>query len=388
MAVRRIIWGILCIAALVAISTYGGIIAYCFFFFCLGLPLVSLLYLLYVHERFYLYQEIETRNLVSNQPAAYRFTLQNEDVTAYTGIEVKLYEDFSKVDGLEDQRQFLLLPGDHAEFSTKLICRYRGEYDVGVKGLVITDFFGLFRLPYAMPSVIRAIVLPRVVTLPKLRSIPQQTLIREMTQSQEQTQMDPETRDYREGDPLHRIHWKATARLHTLKVRRETGLRKQGIMIFLDTERISDKMSLYLPAENKMLEITIALLHYFLSENMGLTILWEDGKLWIREAANLAQFDAIYRELSAVSFQQGRDAEHILEQYQKMGNWAQAKLLFLVVHQITPSLFLRGEEMAKKGQTVILYVVTEEDISGYCKQSDQRLQIIAVKPEQELEEVL
>jgi uncharacterized protein (DUF58 family) len=385
---RRILWGILCIASLVSISTYGGIIAYSFFFFCLGLPFISALYLLYVHGRFHIYQEAETRNFICGQPTAYRFILQNDDITAYTGIEVKLFEDFSQVEGLTDHKQFLLLPGEHEEITTRLTCRYRGEYDVGVKALVISDFFGLFRLRYPMPSVIRAIVLPRVVTLASLRSIPQLTSIRQMSHTREQTEIDPVVRDYRDGDPLHKIHWKASARAQTLKVRTEEGLRRQGIVIFLDTHRISDRMTDYLPSENQVLEITIALLTYFLTQNMQLSLIWEDQTLLRREAANEAQFELIYKELSYLSFQPNRQPEPTLNQLTQTGQFAEVQILFLVLQQITAPLFIQAEAMAQKGKTVILYIVTTDDISAYTKQGGQRLQIIAIKPDQAVEDIL
>jgi uncharacterized protein (DUF58 family) len=344
--------------------------------------------LLYVHQRFHIYQEAATRNFICGQPTAYRFILQNDDITAYTGIEVKLFDDFSQVEGLTDRKQFLLLPGEHEEIATRLTCRYRGEYDVGVKGLVISDFFGLFRLHYPMPSVIRAIVLPRVVTLNSLRSIPQLTSIREMSYTMERTEIDPVVRDYQEGDPLSKIHWKATARAQTIKVRTEEGLRRQGIVLFLDTCRISDRMTDYLPSENKVIEITIALLAYFLAQNMQLSLIWEDQQLIRREVASSAQFELIYKELSYLSFQQVRKPEATLRQFTQGGHFQEFQILFLVVQKITAPLFIIAETMAQKGKTVILYVVTTDDIFAYVRQGGQRLQIIQVKPDQELVEVL
>jgi uncharacterized protein (DUF58 family) len=388
MAIRRILWGILSIASIVCISTYGGIIAYSLFFFCLGLPLISALYLLYVHQRFHIYQEAATRNFICGQPTPYRFVLQNDDITAYTGIEVTLFEDFSQVEGLTDHKQFLLLPGEHEEITTRITCRYRGEYDVGVKALVISDFFGLFRLRYPMPSVIRAIVLPRVVTLPTLRSIPQLTAVRQMPHTREQTEIDPVVRDYRDGDPLHRIHWKASARAQTLKVRTEEGLRRQSIALFLDTRRISDRMTDYLPSENQVLEITIALLTHFLTQNMPLSLIWEDRQLIRREAAIGAQFEPIYKELSHLSFQPNRQPEQTLSGLVQTGQFAEVKYLFLILQQITTSIYMLAEAMAQKSKTVILYIITTDDISAYTKQGGQRLQIIAIKPDQAVEDVL
>jgi uncharacterized protein (DUF58 family) len=373
---------------LVAISTNGGVIAYTFFFLCPGVVLISFLYLLYVRTHFYIYQETQTRNLTCGQPVSYRFRLQNEDVTAYTGIEVKLYSDFSSVEGLPDQKSFLLLPGEEAEFTTKLICKYRGEYDVGVKALAISDFFGLFRIQYKMPSVIRALVIPRVVTLSALKSVPVLISATELEQTDDVSQTDPVVREYREGDPLRRIHWKASARTMTLKVRQESGLRKNGVVIAFDTQRSSKEMAAFLPIENQILEIVIALLYYFANQNTHTRVIWSQSRTISRECVGAKQFEPIYKELSAVSFAKSEKIETTIAYAIQNRITEEARILFLVLSKMTPTVFLHTEKWSREGKTVVIVIVTKDDVTEYVKQSGRRRQFIAISPEEDISKVL
>lgn len=57
----------------------------------------------------------------------YRLILANEDFIPFTGIRV----------------------------DTRMYCKYRGTYPVGVKSVSVTDFLGLFTITYPMKSQIR-----------------------------------------------------------------------------------------------------------------------------------------------------------------------------------------------------------------------------------------
>ena len=173
--------------------------------------------------------------------------------------------------------EYELLPGDKFTHETKLVCKYRGEYEVGVKELVITDFFRLFRLRYPVPGAIRALVLPKLVRLRELNSIADLSVYLQREAFIRKTEPDVVVRDYAEGDSLRQIHWKATARERKLKVRNRTGEEKQGIVLFCDTKRYAKDAKKYLPVENKLLEVLLALGYFFAEKNMPYTVYFDQN---------------------------------------------------------------------------------------------------------------
>ena len=85
---NRLILAALWIFSLVGISFYGGPLTYGFFAVMTILPIVLLLYLLLVLARFKIYQHLESREIVSNHKIPFYFTLQNEDLFAFSAVRV------------------------------------------------------------------------------------------------------------------------------------------------------------------------------------------------------------------------------------------------------------------------------------------------------------
>ena len=68
---RRIVFFLLWILSLVGITFFGGTISYGLFWTMTFIPILSLFYLLMVFVQFRVYQEIESRTVVSKQPTPY-----------------------------------------------------------------------------------------------------------------------------------------------------------------------------------------------------------------------------------------------------------------------------------------------------------------------------
>lgn len=385
---RRILWFILWLLSLAAITIYGGVIGYTWFFGALLMPVISASYLLYVYIRFLVYQKIDTRNIVCGQSVPYYFILQNNDFTVYAGVQVKLFSDFSFVENIPDQTVYRIYPGEKYRFDTRLTCKYRGEYDVGVSEISLSDFFGLFRLTYRMPSVIHALVVPKIVPLSDLKSLRNSNLSAEQLFEYEKTEPDVLVRSYIEGDPPKRIHWKATAVSGEIKTRLYTGSAKKRMLIFTDFERIQEKDAVRIPLESKLLECVIALLYYFASHHSQTQLVWLGRELCSRNVAYLESFDQAYHELSALSFQEKRSFDLLLQECERARIKQEDGIIFWVVHELSELLMHKAEDMTQSGNMLIVYVVTDADISAYYKQINTRLHLIRVGVEQNVEEVL
>lgn len=385
---RRIGLLILWLLSLVAISVYGGNISYSFFWTVTLLPAVSGLYLFYVYLRFLVYQKLDTRNIVCGQSVPYCFILQNHDFTAYAGVQVKLFSDFSYVEQVPDSTSYRLFPGGRCQFDTQLTCKYRGEYDVGVKEIILTDFFNIFRLKYEMPSTIRALVIPKIVQLQELRSIADINLEARQMNDYEQTEPDVLVRNYIEGDSLRQIHWKATAATGELKTRLYTGMTKQKIVLFADFERTEEKPQIRIPSENKVLECVIALLYFFMNKHTQARLVWLGNELQSRECVQPEGFETIYQELSSLLFFSGQSFEKLLEELQYRNMLYEGSIQFWVVHQVNEQIMSLAQLITQKGKQLVIYAITGEDLSSYRKQTNARLRLIQMDSEQNLDEVL
>lgn len=385
MKIRRICLGVFFILSLIAISLYGGAVSYCLFYAAVLVPAVSLLYIFYVFLRFRVYQEIQTRNIVAGQPVSYSFILKNEGMTVFTSVAVKVHADFSFVEEVPDNREFRLFPGEKMEFHTKLTCKYRGDYEVGVKKIVITDFWGLFRFEYRMRSNTEALVKPKIIKPESLSEIPEIEVFIQSQTVKEKNEADLTVRDYVRGDSLKKIHWKSTAKSGSLKVRNEIGALRQKLILLADFERISERMEDYLPVENKVLEILIALLYYFALHNIPVELLWKAMGTEKRSVVEMNGFSQIYKELSALYFQREKDFATFFSEITQGNLLAGGTILFFVLQKIDEYIFTGISQLASAGKIIMVFVVTSADISEYVRQRSSRMQIVAVGPEEEIE---
>ncbi len=113
----------------------------------------------------------------------------------------------------------------------------RGRYQLGPLSIRLTDPFGMCELTRAFSSRDTLVVTPPVQELPLV------PLAGEWTGSGESRSRslasagedDAGTREYRQGDDLRRVHWRSTARLGQLMVRREEQPWQARCTVLLDT---------------------------------------------------------------------------------------------------------------------------------------------------------
>jgi uncharacterized protein (DUF58 family) len=119
----------------------------------------------------------------------------------------------------------------------------RGRYEVGPLVVRLTDPFGLCELIRSFPSVDRLTVIPEVVPLPPIRLAGEYTgtgdsRARSVAVHGED---DAATREYRHGDDLRRVHWRSTARVGELMVRREEQPWDSRATVVLDTRAFAHR---------------------------------------------------------------------------------------------------------------------------------------------------
>lgn len=385
MKLRRLLLLCLWILSLITISFYGGTISYGFFFAITLLPVVSLVNIVFVHLRFRIYQKVESRNMVCGQPMPYFFVLQNDDYFAFSSIRVNFFSSFSDVEKMPENPEYELLPGDKFTYETRVICKYRGEYEVGVKEVIITDFLHLFYVRYRIPGTIKALVLPKVIELPEINSIRELNTFLQRESLNMDTEPDSVVRDYIPGDALKQIHWKSTAKNQKLKVRTRIGEEKQGIAIFCDTKRYSQDMRKYLPLENKILEVVLTLGFFMAKREISFSTYYGQNSPAETNVIGLKDFEGFYKKTSELMFRQEEDFGRTLIQAVSQGRIFKNKLIFCVMHELNGEIMRITDELSRSGHLVILYVITDKNLEDAIRQGNERRKIIVIPPESELE---
>lgn len=297
---NRMIWICLWVLSLVGISFWGGTVSYGLFAALTLVPIFSLLYLLAVYILFHIYQNIGCKYVTVDEVVQYNFSLVNECPLLFVGIRVNFFSAFSSIATLDDEPEYELLPDTRIERQTNLICHYRGEYEVGIKDIEIQDYFRLFKIRYKNKECVRVVVKPRLLKLERLGKTELSDAVR--LSEQNKTELDAISRKYVSGDDQRLINWSQSARTATLMTRNRTGNGHQEIAVVMDTFRSSTEALEFIPVENKILEITLAVSYYFSRNSIEAAVYYYQEQIIKATTGNSAKFDEFYEMLSDTAF--------------------------------------------------------------------------------------
>lgn len=382
---NRIILTILWLLSLAGISFFAGPVSYGFFFLFTAVFAVSVIYVLYVYFFYRIYQELEGKSPVAGQSVPFYFTLMNEFPLGFTSIRVGFFTSFSTISGLEGDPEYELPGRSGIKKRTELVCRYRGEYEVGIKTVEIQDPFRLIRFVSHNRETLRVIVKPRLIDLAGWdRTEEIQTMSKDSLT--DPGEPDVIVRKYFPGDDVRQINWKASARSGELLVRKLTGEEREGISVIMGTERISDDPFTYLPIENKMLELTLALCLYFVKRNIPARTLWLAAGLCDKRVSSLDGFDEFYDELSLVEFKKDSREELLLMKMSETPGIFQSKTVFLVLNRWSEQLLTLAGNLRMNNVSTVVYLIDKDVTNGGPGEVIPGVRVVYIDVSQELSE--
>ncbi|MBR6159292.1 MAG: DUF58 domain-containing protein [Lachnospiraceae bacterium] len=384
---NRIIWLVSWIISIIGISFYGGPVSFGSLIVITAIPAVSLLYILCVIIQFKVYQKIDARNLVCDHPDQFYLTLQNESFISFSGIRIGFFPDFSTISGLDDGIEYELAPKTGIKKQTRIVCRYRGEYEVGISRIIVTDFFRLFTVTYKNREPLRVIVKPNIISVPQIKGAVE-ALNSSGDPAASRTEPDVLVREYVPTDDSRMINWKATAVTGKLMVREYTGTQRRGIGIIMDPKRYSDTPKEYLPVENKILETVIALTLFFSDRNIPVSVYSKDKEMTESIVSSPGQFDAFYEIMSSYGFDERENIAGVFEEVFASGAVTGKSAMFIVVHEIDEECASYIKKLGTSGMFVTVYVVSDcEDRRGLID-NIPRCSICCVATDADIAEVL
>ena len=379
---NRLTWLFLFALSLVGISFYGGAVSYGFFFLMLFIPFISLVYLAVVYATFKIYERVDKGNILAGETVPYYFTLQNEGFTGFAGIRVLFFSSFSKVLSIDDKKEYELFPAAGIRKDTFLICKYRGQYEVGIKRVEITDFFRLFIFSYKNPETVTLEVKPAIVNLSGLKDI-DVDMVSYRDSMVNASMPDLPVREYVDGDDVRKMHWKATAARGSLMVRTETGEEKQGISVVITPRRTSGDEFEYIPRESRILEAAVAVTLVFAKRNIPTDIFMSEGETV--NVGNLEGFEAAYERIAGVRFSEDFSDDVFYDDIFYKSNISRSKFAFFFVSEITESLNVLFERLKRENVAVVCYVVGGTVLEGGDRTG---IKIIELSTEDKLSEVM
>lgn len=206
------------------------------------LPLFAALLIGRSRYRLSLVRTVSPQLVTAGSPARVSLALSNE---GRTPSGVLMLEDHVPY-VLGTRPRFVLEGignGWRREVTYQIRSDVRGQFDIGPMTVRVSDPFGLVELGRSFRTTVPITVIPRTVPLPQV------PLGGAWTGSGDNrprafasgSAEDVTVRDYRQGDDLRRVHWRSSARLGELMVRREEQPWQSRATLFLDNRARSHR---------------------------------------------------------------------------------------------------------------------------------------------------
>ncbi|MBQ6215811.1 MAG: DUF58 domain-containing protein [Erysipelotrichaceae bacterium] len=385
---NRIILMILWILSLIFITVSGTQTAYGFFILLTMIPFLSLFYIFLVNHYFWIDQHINSHDLIANHRSDYRFVLQNDSFIPFSGIRVFFFPDYSSVSERDMRSEYELFFGGRIVKRDSLICHYRGEYHIGIKAVVIQDFFRLFSFTRDLKRPLFVRVKPDIIRLDDLRSN-KETLNTLRENRFRRNVPDLLLRDYIPGDDLRFINWKVSAASQKLMMRQMNGEERQGIALIMDSCRYTEDPREYLPIENKILETVIALDLFFLQKAIPVTIYLEEETIKELSGDSLHSFETNYERLSAFRFSSAKRPAALCSGILSSNSLFNKAMVFLILGRMDPSYSsLIGLLRQRDLPLTVVVIGDRPDVALSQIQSGENTGFLFIKTDDDLREVL
>jgi uncharacterized protein (DUF58 family) len=306
---RRILFSI-CMVLLLVCGLYSGERIYFVGFAMLLMALIlSLLSVLFASVTFKYVQALSPAMGVKGDTVEYKVEVHNEILFPIPYISLQYDSIDSLLNGAGADVTLSLLPQTHGERREVIFCRYRGRWNVGLKSVVIRDFFGLVSVKLDVSKFLNhkklsLLVRPRIINLERLpmRRKNDEGPMEAAPRRSEDIAMFSDIRKYLQGDQMKKIHWKLTARQRELMVKNYEETSLPDLLLYMDTRarklELFDKLNL----EDTLVECATAVVHYLLENHMPTSLIYYGEKRLHLHGSRPEHFQAFYSVLGEMPF--------------------------------------------------------------------------------------
>lgn len=271
--------------------------------------------------------------------------------------------------------------------SYEFMARHVGKYYPGIEYCLVSDIFGLFE--FKVDSDIKSqpiYVSPKVFNVKEIKfgvgDIGAETIKR----AQEDMSSPSGIRKYQFGDPLKKIHWKLSMRKQEIMVRQYEEPTLPSTLILMDASapHVSENVDSEILASLKdgVLEAaaSVAYSQIKLNNKVKMPILGSSPFIYTSDMG----LNVMLERLSTVGFDENTRFERFI--FYEMANIRQAGAVVVITTRLTSALVEVLGQVAQKGPTVRLYLVTlNKDNPAYepmvAKLQSRSVEISYVEPD-------
>lgn len=299
--IRRIIYVLLAVAALVYVSISGGNLPYMIVGLVIINSVVSIVYIYCVFYSIKISQIIESHSVLKKSYIDYRFRVDNDGLLSCTNIRFNFINELSTIYGNEGLEHIGLEPRECIERYLELVCNYSGTYYAGVDSVEIMDYLGIFKVKFDMPQKMKVVVHPRIIEIESLKFMEDsEDSVMSSQYMNSDMAVDNQVREYSPGDSVRMIHWKNSARYNKLMVRTYADEETMDYVVIVDGIIGSSEYMERIIQADKLRETSVAIINYLYKS--GCNVSFAINSCNTRNIYSMSDFNNAYDEISGYSF--------------------------------------------------------------------------------------
>lgn len=361
---NRVLYACIFLSALIFAYFFGGKVPYGFLYVVILMPIISFLYTLVILIRFKYTESLDKGFITKGDIVNYNLSIHNEDFFLYPYMRINFCGDDSIFKDQFQSKNLSILPFKDKKYTFELECKYRGNYDIGIKSVQIEDFFGLFRLTYKNLVAKHITVYPRIVFLERFSLKTNYICETNSTLNNRFEDMTTvsDIRKYAYGDSLKKIHWKLTAKTRNMMVKNFQSTTQTSSVIFLDLQKSPYSHEVNTIIEDKVLESCISVIYYCLHNWVPINLVYFKDEIINRTAGSPLDFNEIYDTLTTISFIEKVGLKDLMKVH-LMDNITNSNLVLCTSH-MSYELYNEIYNANYSGYDMSIIYVSPSDLTG------------------------
>ncbi|TCT16062.1 uncharacterized protein DUF58 [Natranaerovirga pectinivora] len=364
---NRVLYISLLILAFVFVYFHGGRIPYMLFYTVIALPIVSFVHIFTGYFVFKYNQNIDTSTIVKGAKVTLSLCIVNRGLFILPYVKIRFYNGGGALIPEPSIKNLFIHPFSKRELCFEHRFKYRGAFDVGVSDIEIQDFLGIFKFVRRNKRPLKVTVLPRVVDIDSIginiQDLPDQ--ISNSGNFYEDVSVIDEINKYNYGDSLRKVHWKLTAKVNELMVKKYESTFGANAIFIVDLTRVVSDPAKNAFIEDKHIEAVVSALRCTLKNGANVRFIYYDGAFLSYDCNNLVDFENIYQAFGKVTFNQEISYKDII--YSQVNNSGSKPDIFLSTSIVDQDLYETICRIMSSGYHISLIYVSPEKITGEKK---------------------
>jgi hypothetical protein len=206
-------------------------------------------------------------------------------------------------------------PFSNRVFNYEHVYKYRGCFELGVSRVAIQDFLGIFKLVRRNKRPLMVTVYPRIITIDSTvlntQYLPDQML--NHGGMYEDVSVIEEVNKYNYGDSLKKVHWKLTAKVNELMVKKYQSSAAVSALFIVDLKRNPFTAENNAVIEDKQIEVVVAVLRCCLYNGAAVRLVYQDEEIRNAECNTFLDFENAYQTFAKIKFNQQASLKDIID---------------------------------------------------------------------------